>query len=80
MAWVGIKHDGSTWTRVGDGQDAEMDPLGWYYDVVPIPTGSSTLTYLMIVLNSSVNSSKNMKLMQVSGSSARPFICEKEIV
>ena len=77
MAWVGIKHDGSTWTRVGDGQDAEMDPNGWYQDAV-VPDGSSD-KFSMIVLSSVLNSAKNMRLDDQTVGYNR-FICEKEIV
>ena len=73
-AWVGIKYDGSTWNRVGDGQAADMEPNDWYDGTVPSGTGRN---FANLVILSASNSNKNFRLMDTSDGNYR-FICEKK--
>ena len=71
LAWIGIKHDGSTWTRVGDGQEAEMDPLGWFPNA---DLTGNNFQHIIVILK------KDMKLIDAPQYVTKQFICEKEIV
>ena len=62
------------WTRVGDGQAADMEPNDWYYGTEPSSVDRN-LANLVIV--SASNSNKNFRLMDTSDGNSR-FICEKE--
>ena len=76
MAMVGIKHDGSMWTRVGDGQAADMDPNDWYYGFTP---SGGVYKYAKLVISSTNNPTKNFRLYDTRNG-VGVFICEKENV
>ena len=70
-AWIGIMHDGSAWIRVGDGQEADMDPNGWFPNA---DLTGNNYQHIILLLT------RGMDIIDVPDYITKQFICEKKIV